>query len=329
MPTRNQKASYTTKAGFSADFFTHDEVSAIHQASLEVLRNTGMKFHNKEALAVLKDGGCDVDTGTGIVKIPEHIVNGAIDSAPSHVLLAGREKRHDRVLQGSRVAWTNFGAGVEMYDAFTGEFRLPTVKDVGETALVVDALDVIDVYSQAIVGRDAPPETGDLLAAEAFLSNTTKHCHHIDLASGSAAARYIQMGAAIAGGMDELRARPVVSALICPTSPLQMSDHGSSIIMEFARSGIPINILSMGLAGGTTPVTVAGTLVVHNCEILGGIVLNQLACKGSPVIYGSSTTTFDMRCITAPVGSPELGMIAAGVAALAQFYNLPSYTAGG
>jgi LacI family transcriptional regulator len=209
-----------------------------------------------------------------------------------------------------------------MYDAFTGEFRFPTVKDVGDSALVVDALDAVDVYSQAMVGRDAPNETADLLAAEAVLSNTTKHCHHIDLASGKAAARYIEMGAAIAGGMDQLRKRPVISALICPTSPLQMSNHGSEIIMEFARAGVPINILSMGLAGGTTPVTLAGTLVVHNCEILGGIVLNQLTCKGSPVIYGSSTTTFDMRCMTAPVGSPELGMIAAGVAALAQHYNL-------
>lgn len=329
MPTRNQKSSYMVKDGFSVDFFTQDEIQAIHQASLEVFRNTGMQFHNKDALAVLKDGGCDVDMSTGIVKIPEYIVEEAIASAPSHVLLAGREERHDRVLQGNRVAWTNFGAGVEIYDAFTGEFRLPTVKDVGDTAKVVDYLDSVDVYSQAVVGRDAPPETGDLLAAEAFLSNTTKHCHHIDLASGAAARRYINMGAAIAGGMDELRARPVVSALICPTSPLQMSDHGCAIIMEFARAGVPINILSMGLAGGTTPVTIAGTLVIHNCEILGGIVLNQLTCKGSPVIYGSSTTTFDMRCMTAPVGSPELGMIAAGVAALAHYYNLPCYTAGG
>ncbi|HBT95510.1 MAG TPA: hypothetical protein DEB24_05210 [Coriobacteriia bacterium] len=329
MALRNQKTDYRTKQGFSVDFLAPDEIVAIHQATLEVLRDTGMKFHNKEALAVLKDGGCDVDMATKTVKIPEYIVMEAVASAPSHVYLAGREERHDRILQGNRVAWTNFGAGVEIYDAFSGGLRHPTVKDVGQTALVCDALDNVDVYSMAVVGRDAPAQVQDLLCAEAFLSNTTKHCHHIDLASGKAAKRFIDMGVAIAGGEDKLRERPVVSALICPTSPLQMSEHGCEIIMEFARRGIPINILSMGLAGGTTPVTLAGTLVVHNCEILGGIVLNQLTCKGSPVIYGSSTTTFDMRCMTAPVGSPELGMIGAGVAALAQFYNLPSYAAGG
>jgi len=328
MATRTQKASYFPKEGFSVDFFTHDELQAIHQASLEVFRNTGLKFHNDEALKVLKDGGCDVDMATRIVKIPEHIVNEAIASAPSHVLLAGRDPKHDRVLAGNRVAWTNFGAGIKIYDAFSGEFRDTTVKDVGDTALICDALDDVDVYSQAVVGRDCPPEVGDLISAEAFLSNTTKHCHHIDLGGGKGARRFIEMGAAIAGGEDKLRARPVVSALICPTSPLQMSNEGSEIIMEFARAGIPINVLSMGLAGGTTPVTVAGTLVVHNCEVLGGIVLAQLTCKGAPVLYGSSTTTFDMRCMTAPVGAPELGMISAAVGALAQYYNLPSYTAG-
>ena len=328
MPTRMQKASYAVKEGFSVDFLTLDELQAIHQASLEVFRTTGLKFHNKEALAVLKDGGCDVDMDTCVAKIPEYIVHEAIASAPSQVLLAGRDPHHDRVLQGNRVAWTNFGAGIKIYDAFTGDFRDTTIKDVADTALVCDALDSVDVYSLAVVGCDCPPETGDLLSAEAFLSNTTKHCHHIDLSGGSGARRFIQMGAAIAGGEDKLRERPVVSALTCPTSPLQISNEGCEIIMEFARAGIPINILSMGLAGGTTPVTVAGTLVVHNCEVLGGIVLNQLTCKGAPVIYGSSTTTFDMRCMTAPVGAPELGMISAAVAALAQFYNLPSYTAG-
>lgn len=329
MSTRTQKASYAVKEGFSVDFLTRDELQAIHQASLEVFRNTGLKFFNREALTVLQDGGCDVDFETHVVKIPEYVVNEAIASAPSHVLLAGRDPRHDRVLQGNRVAWTNFGAGIKIYDADNGELRETTLQDVADSARVCDALDSVDVYSLAVVARDCPPETGDLHAAAAFLSNTTKHCHHIDLSGGAGARRYIQMGAAIAGGADALRERPIISALICPTSPLQMSNEGCEVIMEFARAGVPINILSMGLSGGTTPVTLAGTLVVHNCEILGGIVLNQLTCKGAPVIYGSSTTTFDMRCMTAPVGAPELGMISAAVAALAQFYNLPSYTAGG
>lgn len=330
MTKRNQRASYMQKEGFSVDLFTREELEQIHLATLRVLRQTGIKIYNEEALNVFADGGCIVDRSTRIVRFPEYVVEECIRSAPSSVLMAGRDKKHDIVLETNRVAWTNFGCGVKIYDAFSGELRKTTLQDVAETTRVVDYLDNVDVYSQAVVARDSPAETGDLLAAEAFLMNTTKHCHHIDLVSGDNAKRYIEMGAALVDGdMDELRKRPFISALICPTSPLQMSDEGCNIITEFARAGIPINILSMALAGGTSPITLDGTLVVHNAEVLSGIVLAQLVNKGAPVIYGSSTTTFDMKCVTAPVGSPELGMINAGVAKLAQYYNLPSYTAGG
>ncbi|KAF5032172.1 Glycine betaine methyltransferase [anaerobic digester metagenome] len=84
----------------------------------------------------------------------------------------------------------------------------------------------------------------------------------------------------------------------------------------------------MAMSGATTPVSIAGTLVVHNAEVLAGVVFSQLANRGAPVIYGSSTTSFDLQQASAPVGSPELGLCNAGVAALAQFYNLPSYVAG-
>jgi len=84
----------------------------------------------------------------------------------------------------------------------------------------------------------------------------------------------------------------------------------------------------MALSGATSPVTNAGTLLTHNAEVLGGITLSQLTRKGAPVIYGSSTTMFDLSCVTAPVGTPEMGLISAAVAKLAQYYNLPSYVSG-
>ena len=324
------RASFSPKGGLSANLLSEDDLQAIHVASLRIMSTTGVKFYNEEALKVLKQGGCEVDFSEQLAKIPEYIVEDAITSAPSTVTLYSRDGKHDIPLESSRVAFTNFGAGIKIYDPFSGELRLPTTEDLANTAKVVDYCDAIDVYSQAVVPRSADAEGNeDLVGANAFLNNTTKHCHHIDLGSGVAAERFIRMGAAIAGGMDKLRERPILSALICPTSPLQMSAHGSAIIMEFARHGIPINILSMALAGATTPLPVAGTLVTHNCEVLAGIVLAQLTNKGAPCIYGSSTTSFDMHCMTAPVGSAELGLINCAVGLMADRYNLPSYTAGG
>ena len=85
----------------------------------------------------------------------------------------------------------------------------------------------------------------------------------------------------------------------------------------------------MAMAGGTAPVTLAGTLVTHNAEILGGLTLAQLTCKGAPVIYGSSTTAMDLKLAQASVGTPECALISGAVARLARYYALPSYVAGG
>jgi trimethylamine--corrinoid protein Co-methyltransferase len=212
-------------------------------------------------------------------------------------------------------------------DPFTGEYRESNKKDVAATALACDALVNVDIYSSAVVARDVEYAT-DLNEAEAFLTNTSKHCHHIDLTGGAGAKKFFEMAAAIVGGMDKLRERPLVSALVCPTSPLELHTHTAEIIIECAKAGIPVNVLSMAMSGASAPVSIAGTLVTHNAEVLAGIVLNQLTVKGAPVIYGSSTTTFDLTYATAPVGAPELGMISAGVVALARKYMLPSYVAG-
>jgi trimethylamine--corrinoid protein Co-methyltransferase len=101
------------------------------------------------------------------------------------------------------------------------------------------------------------------------------------------------------------------------------------IIIEAARAGIGVNVLSMAMAGGSAPVNLAGTLVTHNAEVLSGITLNQLVRRGSPVIYGSSTCALDLLYTTASVGSPELAMISAAVASIARYYLLPSFVAGG
>ncbi len=328
MTIRNPRSNYTQKSGFSINMYTDDELRQIHNATLEVLWLEGVHFTSKEALDLFEDAGAVVDRKESLVRIPSYLVEDAIRSAPSSIVLGGRDPKNDCVLEDTRVNFTTFGAGVKMIDPYTGEVRNTVKADVAGTALVADYLEGVDVYSHSVSARDCPSVSVDMHEAEAFLSNTTKHCMHIDLLSGEHAKKYIEMGAAIMGGMDNLRKRPVISALTCPQSPLQLHSECCGIIIEFARAGIPCNILSMAMSGATTPVTIAGTLVIHNAEVLAGITLSQLAQRGAPVMYGSSTTTFDLQFATAPVGSPELGICSAGVAALAQFYLLPSFTAG-
>jgi trimethylamine---corrinoid protein Co-methyltransferase len=324
---RGLQPGIATMDGWGLCMFTEDQLNEIHWATLDVLQNYGVGVYCDQALDIFEEGGAIVDREKQHVRIPSHLVEDAIHSAPSTVLMAGRTPEYDVTLQGGRVGFTSFGAGVMVVDPFTGEYRESNKQDVANTALACDAMENVDVYSSAVVARDQDL-AGDLNEAEAFLTNTSKHCHHIDLTGGHGARKFFEMAAAIVGGMDELRRRPLVSALVCPTSPLELHTHTAEIIIECAKAGVPINVLSMAMSGASAPVTVGGTLVTHNAEVLSGIVLNQLTARGAPVIYGSSTTTFDMTYATAPVGAPELGMISAGVVALSRKYMLPSYVAG-
>ncbi len=268
-----------------------------------------------------------VDRKKQIVKIPAHIVEDAIQSSPKKVVLAGRDPKHDIVLESGRVNFCPFGEGVMVIDPYSGEYRKSTKKDKGDVARLVDALDQYDMLENTVAPRDVHPELESLHNYEVTISNTTKHvpqpCH-----DKRSAQLLIEMAAAVAGGKENLKDRPIVSGCTCPQSPLTISEGCADPIIEYARANLPQNILSMALAGATSPVTLAGTLVTHNAEVLGGIVLAQLTRKGAPVMYGSSTSMIDLKLTTATVGCPELGLISAAVAKLAQMYLLPSYVAG-
>jgi trimethylamine--corrinoid protein Co-methyltransferase len=281
--------------GFGLDSFDDDELYEIHLATLEVLEKTGLFIETDEALEIFDGAGAEVNHKNKIVKIPPYVVDDAIRSAPSKIVLAGRRPEKDTVLEAGQVHFTNFSEGVEVVDPYSGKQRTPIKADLANAAILVDYLSDIDVCEKAVGAGDVPQDVVPLHNAEAMLANTTKHCC-VGPGNGFLLNKLVDMAATIVGGL---------------------------------RTGSVINVLSMAMAGGTSPATLAGTLVTHNAEVLGGITLNQLASKGAPVIYGSSTTAMDLKLGTASVGTPECAIISAAVARLARYYALPSYVAGG
>lgn len=309
---------------------TRDQLQEIHAATLEVLQDCGVIVESEEALEVLAAGGCKVDREVKRVKIPPQVVEDTIRSAPEKVLMAARDPKNDVILQEGRVGFTIFGTGLGVLDVYTGEHRPSTLADLAGATLLADALENVDIAFQAVDAGDLSEGFAKgLIEAETLFSNTSKHVLHGDFYGGAALERFIDMAAAIVGGREKLRERPIISSGGCPTSPLQLGEGLCEIVMGCARAGIPAMVLSMAMSGATAPITLAGTLVTHNAEVLSGLVLHQLSAPGAPFIYGSSTTVMDMIYATAPVGCPELGMVGAAATAMARYYLLPSFMAGG
>jgi len=325
---RNAAAGRRRLAGVSIEVLSQDDVEDIHLATLEVLEQAGVFVECEDALDVFAQGGCRVDRATKMVRIPPHVIEDAVRSSPPTLVLHGRDRARDVVVERGRSVFTSFGEGIFVVDPFSGERREPRKADVAASAAVVDALEGLGVCNRALGAHDVPRQAAALHNADAILRNTTKHVF-IGPQSGFVAERIMGLQAAILGSTDAVHERPLVTFTACPVSPLKLARDCCEIILAAARSGVGINVVSMALAGGSSPVTLAGTLVTHNAEVLSGIALAQLAERGASAIYGSVSTGMDLHLASASVGSPELALITAAVAQLAQHYRLPSFVAGG
>ncbi len=322
------RAGASSTNSFGLNTLTDDEAYQIHLATLEILKDTGVFVECQDARDIFGGAGALVNEETKVVKFPPYIVEDAIHSAPDTYYAYGRIPESDVVLNSSRVTFTNFGEGIMFVDPETREHRETTKADIEMAARIIDSLEHVETYERCMLSHDKHHSVQALHNAEASLTNTTKH-HWLGPVDRYQCRKIIDVCSAIAGGREKFRERPFLTFVTCPISPLKLSSHHTDIISEAAVNGMGVNCIGMAMAGASSPIHLAGTLVQQNCEVLASLVLSQLIQKGSPFIYASSTCPMDLRFATASVGAPETGMISAAVARLANYYGLPSFAAGG
>ncbi len=306
---------------------TEAQVERIHRASLDVLKRTGVHVDQPEALQLFEEAGADVRDQR--VRLPEGLVEDAIDQAPSTVLLAGRDARHDLLLEDAKVHIGTGGAALQVLDLDTGEIRKALLDDVADMARIVDALDNIHFYLVPIYPTDLPEDQVEISKYYASLANTTKHVQ-AGVYTLPGIRDVVTMCERIAGSPEALRARPIVSFITSwMVSPLKFARDVTTLLIEVCRQGIPVVLSAAPMAGSTSPVTLAGTLVQLNAEQLAGLTLTQLVSPGTPVIMGPIPATADMRSGKYLGGSVELGISNAAITQLAHIYRIPIYNSAG
>jgi trimethylamine--corrinoid protein Co-methyltransferase len=285
---------------------------------------------SEKACEIYHGGGATIErqAGFGIVKIPSFLVEECALRAPHTFVYNARNPDDDFMVEPNRVGFTTFGGCINVIDPYTRKVRRATKKDCGDLVRVGDFLNEISVAERMVNSTDVTGAAQSLHNLEAMLSNTGKHIFLGADSVGSLRAM-VELASASVGDRELFNKKPIFSVIVCPISPLTLAENTSEIIMESARLGLGILVLPMALSGGTSSVSLAGTLVTHNAEVLGSIVLAQLIKKGLPCTYGSTSTILDLRFGTSAIGSPEYGMINASLAKMAQYYRLPCWVGGG
>lgn len=302
-------------------------VIKIHNASVEVLERAGVRCPSPHALEAFRKAGARVEDGR--VHLSRWLVEDAIFHAPSRIRLCGRDPRHDLTLEGQRVHAGTGGSALNVIDLDTGKRRPALLSDLASIARLVDALEHIDFFMRPLTPSDVPREEVDLVKWRTAFQNTSKHVMGSAFFAGTAE-KVLRMAEIIAGGRKRLRERPILSFIVCwLRSPLTMTEPNISILLELVKRRIPVVLSSAPMAGTTSPVTLAGTLVQLNAELLSGIALTQIVAPGSPVLYGAVPAAADLRTMSFASGAVETALLNAAAAQLAHHYGIPVYNTAG
>ena len=209
-----------------------------------------------------------------------------------------------------------------MFDPDTLERRPITKEEVGNFALISDALPNIHIVGIEAMPQDVAPKASILHGLDTVLKNTTKHIYF----SPENVDETIPMINMLKAVEEDLVNYPIATCQLSPISPLMWSEGTALAVVEIAKSGIPLSVLPEPLSGVTSPITLAGLLTVNNIEVLSAVVLSQIVREGAPLMYGASWTTFDMAKATVLIGSPESCLLGIAEAQLARHYDIPSHT---
>ena len=192
-----------------------------------------------------------------------------------------------------------------------------------DCARVADALEEIGFWWAMVSAQDCPPESRGLHELEAAWNETTKHLQTESLLHPGEMETAVEMAAAIAGGRDELRSRPLLSIMQCTISPLAHDPGSLEAGLIAARAGLPVGYMTMASCASTGPATPAGNLVVGNAEVIAALALIQMSSPGAPVFYAAAQTAMDLRTGAYTGGGPEDFLFGAATNQLADFYHVP------
>jgi trimethylamine---corrinoid protein Co-methyltransferase len=302
-------------------YLSPDDIAALHRATREVLEEVGVQVTHRPALEVMEAHGCRVDFDKGVVRTPSHTLDRCLASAPGEFTLPARDPTWDVHLDRKRV-YTIGGSSALFVLGLDGERRPATLQDLADLTRLQDALPNLHVMHGIVNPQDIPQEGFDRILFSTVMKNTRRG--YYSQALGAQGVRdQVEMASLLAGGAAAFRARPFFTIVLCLVSPLVHPRIRTEELMECAALGVPVYVEVDALPGATTPVTLAGTLVEQNANVLTGVCLAQMVSPGHPCIYSLASGIMDMSTGNYSGGAPETQILHAATVQIAHSFGLP------
>jgi trimethylamine--corrinoid protein Co-methyltransferase len=308
---------------------SEDEKAEVHERSLKILAETGVKVDTAKGRQYLKDFGAEVDENSKVVKFPRVMVEESLCLSPKDFTLGARRPGWDLSMNAGECTLIADGEGISVIDRKTGEHRPSTFKDWLEATRLIDALDEVGVYWDMVERSDA--EESILSAVKNWRRIFSNFSKHVQDSSPNAefSPWLLEIIQAIFGDKETVRRTHPFSFLVCPKSPLEIEEQRTDAYLELLGWEIPIAVMPMPLMGGTGPGNMISMTILGNCEVLAMLCMIQAADPGTPFIYAPALALMNPRTGSYSAGAIENGLLSSAGIEMARYYGLPVESTGG
>lgn len=306
------------------EILSTDQIESIHQTSLEVLRDVGIRVESETALRLLKDMKADVDIDNGHVRFDPYLVEELVCDLPEEFTIHARNPSKTVTMGKSAIVFATVCGPSFVTDLDHGR-RAGTQRDMEKFVKLSGSLNVFHHEGgSGLEPLDLPPETRHFEMMYAQITLTDKGWQPNWMNTAERARDCIEMAKIALQTDDEgLRQKPAIVGGINTNTPLLLDEGQADAMREFALAGQPVHITPFTLAGAMAPATIAGAVTLQNAEVLGCIALTQAAAPGSPTFYGHFTSNVDIRSGSPAFGTPEYAQSVIMSGQLARRYKLP------
>ena len=305
-----------------ANLLTQEQVEKLHDASLEILEDAGLKVRYEPARELFRKHGCAVEEER--VRFPRAVVEKYRKLVPPSFTFHARDPKFDKTIPQDSPVIVTASSAPDIIDPATGVERRAESKDIARIAHLVNELPGYDIFSISTLADDAPADQFTI----SRLYPSIKYCLkpiRVTTTDMKDTLSVMEMAYLVAGGEDAYKAHPFLTHHYCPiVSPLTMDHLSTKNVMYFVKEGLPVYPTIVPNAGLTSPMSMAGTLIQGNAEFLAGLMLMQMTKEGTPTIYATLGTVADMRSGAYTSGAIECGMLHMAFAQMARYYNAPS-----
>jgi trimethylamine--corrinoid protein Co-methyltransferase len=298
----------------------------VHEKTITILEEYGIRIDHEEARRILAEAGCDVDEETEIVTFPRDLVEGCVDDAPGSFTVRGRGSQPDQELGGDGHVVSTAGGPPTVLTYEDGRRPSP-MEDFERFQKLVQMEEVITTAGNAICVPNGYDESiAPVEEQKRILLMTDKlpggNCYGEDRARTAA-----EMVGIVHDDPDLSDYYLIGNAN--SVSPRTWDTKMAGGVLEHARMEQPVILAPAVMAAASGPATLPGAMALANAEILAGLTMAQLVNRGTPIIYGLPSSNVDVRYGSFSIGSPEGALFVSFAGQMARYYDVPARAGGG